>query len=111
MQNGIYRYCLEMAAPLGKRFGSLSLVIQENHVGGELTLLAGTFPVTEGCRTGNRLRFTGEMKTLVNRIPYMAEGTVNTDCSRIDLVFFTQRDAYPAVGRRESIAPEEPACT
>ena len=109
MKDGIYCYTLEMTAPLGLRRGKLRLVVQGRLVSGELTMFTRTLPILEGHCEANRLSFSGDMKTLMETIPYAADGTVTG--SRIDLLFTTCKGSYPAVGQQEITGQRREAAT
>lgn len=99
MKDGAYRFGLEMTTPLGLRRGSLELTVHDQAVDGELTMFTRTEPISRGRCEGNRISFAGEMKTLTERIPYRAEGTVIG--SWIDILFTTGKGSYSTVGRQE----------
>lgn len=99
MKDGTYRYSLEMTTPLGQRRGNLEITVHDQAVDGELTMFTRKEPILRGRCEGSRITFTGDMKTLTERIPYCAEGTVNG--SRIDILFTTGKGNYSAVGRQE----------
>lgn len=96
MKDGIYRYALEMTAPLGKRKGELELIIKDRLVNGSLTMFTNTFPISQILLSGNRICFCGKMSTLSGAFPYEAEGTVNK--SKVELLFRTDGGDFPAVG-------------
>ena len=48
MDNGTYKYDLEMNAPLGKRRGNLELIVWNDFLNGTLTMFTRTFPIREG---------------------------------------------------------------
>lgn len=96
MENGTYRYDLEMDTPLGKRHGNLELMVWDNILNGYLTMFTRTIPIQEGICTGNKLSFCGDMKTLMKMYPYQAEGSIHQ--SGIDLVISTEQGDYPVTG-------------
>lgn len=96
MKNGTYKYDLEMNTPLGKRRGNLKLIVWNNFLNGYLTMFNRTFPIKEGMLDGNEVCFSGDMKTLMNMLPYKAQG--NTNVSGITLMIETTRGNYPATG-------------
>lgn len=109
MKDGTYRYSLEMTTPLGQRRGNLELVVHGQLVDGALTMFTRTLPILGGRWEGNHISFAGDMKTLAELIPYIAEGTVTG--SRIDMLFTTRRGSYPAVGRQEIAAQRKDTAT
>lgn len=96
MENGTYRYDLEMSTPLGKRRGSLELMVWGNGLNGYLTMFTRTVPIRSGQRFGQRIYFDGDMKTMMKTLPYEAEGTVSN--SGVDLLISTEQGAYPVTG-------------
>ena len=96
MDNGTYHYDLEMRAPLGMRRGNLELIVWGDFLNGYLTMFTRTIPIQNGSRDGNNIFFSGDMKTLMNMLPYKAEGTVSEN--GITLVFSTSQGQYPSKG-------------
>ena len=96
MENGTYLYDLEMSTPLGVRHGSLELIVWKSLVNGHLTMFTRTIPIREGMCVGNDVSFRGEMKTLMNMIPYRAEGQITGN--RINLDFISGASCYHATG-------------
>lgn len=96
MENGTYRYDLEMKAPLGIRKGNLELMVWGDFLNGYLTMFTRTIPIKDGKRNGNKVSFHGDMKTLMKILPYQAEGTILA--SRIELTIETEQGAYPVTG-------------
>lgn len=96
MENGTYKYDLEMSTPLGKRRGNLELMVWGDFLNGTLTMFARTIPIKDGKRNGRKVSFQGDMKTLMKMLPYQAEGTVQT--SGIELTFETEQGTYPVTG-------------
>ena len=105
MKNGIYQYEVTMKVPLGKRNGSLDFSVSENNLVGFLTMFTEKEPIIEGSCEGDRLTFSGKMKTLLNTFGYVATGTINQD--QIELRFHTERGEYPATGRKVFMTKQE----
>ena len=108
MKDGIYRYVIEMTAPLGKRKGELELIVKDRLVNGFLTMFTNTIPITQALMSGNRIHFNGEMSTLAGAFSYEAEGTVSK--SKIELLFRTDSGDYPAVGTKAFFGLRRGAC-
>ena len=96
MQNGIYQYSIEMKVPIGSRYGRLLLEICNELISGTLTLFRQTLPIRAGSCSGDRIRFTGEMKTLLYTLPYQAEGIITG--ASAELLFQTEKGCFPAAG-------------
>lgn len=96
MDNGTYKYDLEMSTPLGRRRGNLELMIWGDFLNGYLTMFTRTIPIRSGKRNGNKITFDGDMKTLMNVIAYHAEGSVTQ--SGVNMVISTQQGEYPVTG-------------
>ena len=96
MDNGTYHYDLEMRTPLGIRRGNLELMVWGDFLNGYLTMFTRTIPIRNGKRSGNKITFEGDMKTLMNMIPYKAEGVVIS--SGISLMIETAQGNYPVTG-------------
>ena len=96
MKDGTSLFDLEMDTPLGRRRGNLELIIEKNWMNGYLTMFTRTIPIQNGSRDGNNIFFSGDMKTLMNMLPYKAEGTVSEN--GITLVFSTSQGQYPSKG-------------
>lgn len=96
MENGTYQYALEMSTPLGKRRGSLELIVWGNFLNGYLTMFTRTIPIQNGRREDKRIFFDGDMKTMMKMLPYQAEGTLSE--SEVTLLFSTEQGQYPAQG-------------
>lgn len=96
MKNGTYRYDIEMRTPLGKRRGNLELMIEGKWINGYLTMFTRTIPIRNGHLEGNQISFEGDMKTLMNMLPYKAEGKITS--AGVEMVITTQQGAYPVTG-------------
>jgi len=96
MENGTYKYDLEMSTPLGKRRGNLELIVWKDFLNGYLTMFTRTFPIREGKLDGSNVAFSGEMKTLMNLLSYKAQGAANA--SGITLMIETNQGRYPVTG-------------
>ena len=96
MENGTYKYDLEMNTPLGKRRGNLELMVWGDFLNGYLTMFTRTIPIQNGKRDGKQISFSGDMKTLMSTLPYRAQGSINASC--LELEFATERGKYPASG-------------
>jgi len=96
MENGTYKYDLEMITPLGKRRGNLELIVWNGFLNGYLTMFTRTIPIREGKKDGNNVSFCGDMKTLMKMLPYSAEGTLLA--SGIELTVETDQGKYPVTG-------------
>ena len=96
MDNGTYKYDLEMSTPLGKRRGNLELIVWKDFLNGYLTMFTRTFPIREGKLDGSNVAFSGEMKTLMNLLSYKAQGAANASC--ITLIIETNQGRYPVTG-------------
>lgn len=96
MENGTYKYDLEMSTPLGKRRGNLELMVWGDFLNGTLTMFTRTFPIRDGRRSGGSILFHGDMKTLMKMLPYQAEGTLLS--SGIELTIETDQGKYPVTG-------------
>jgi len=96
MENGTYKYDLEMSTPLGKRRGNLELILWKDFLNGYLTMFTRTFPIREGKLDGSKVAFSGEMKTLMNMLPYKAQGSASS--SGITLTIETNQGRYSVTG-------------
>ena len=96
MENGTYRYDLEMSTPLGKRRGSLELMVWGGFLNGYLTMFTRTIPIRDGRWEGQDLAFAGDMKTFLKTLPYKAHGTLTH--SGLELVIATEQGDYPVTG-------------
>lgn len=99
MKNQNRTYMLEMETPLGKRRGVLNLILLDDSVSGDLTLFTRTAPILKGLRSGDRLTFQGEMRTLVGSLPYQASGTLGEDS--LEMEIHTARGHYKVRGTRK----------
>ena len=100
MKNQNRTYVLEMETPLGKRRGVLNLILLGDSVSSDLTLFTRTAPILEGHRSGDRLTFQGEMRTLVGALPYEASAALGEDS--LEMEISTARGQYKVRGiRRE----------
>jgi len=97
----MYRYTIEMAVPLGRRAGTLTLAVEGGLVTGSLTLFERSCPIWDGHLDGDRLRFCGEMQTLLYSLPYTADGTVSD--RELNLTFETQKGKFSAKGAAPKI--------
>ena len=104
MENGTYRYDIEMSTPLGKRRGNLELMVWKDFLNGYLTMFTRTIPIRNGKCSGNKVTFDGEMKTLMTMLPYQAEGTVS--CGGVELMIETQQGSYPTTGTLTEVRRE-----
>ena len=96
MENGSYRYSLEMQTPLGLRRGELVLSKLGESLTGQLTMFLRTTPIFEGKLSGYYVSFSGEMKTMIKDIRYKAEGSLRGN--KISVVFATPTCHFPAKG-------------
>ena len=96
MKAGSYLYSLEMRVPIGQRHGKLELNILGEAGDGFLTMFTKRLPISEVNCSGKELRFSGVMETLLYRLPYTAQGTV--DSKVVQVVFRTDRGCFPAEG-------------
>ena len=96
MENGTYRYDLEMNTPLGRRRGNLELMVLGDFLNGTLTMFTRTIPIKSGHRSGHQISFAGSMKTLMRELSYQAQGTVCS--SGVDLMIETDQGRYPVTG-------------
>lgn len=96
MENGTYRYDIEMSTPLGKRRGNLELMVWNHFLNGYLTMFTRTIPIQNGRCVGNKVSFGGDMKTLMKMLPYLAEGTLSP--SGVELMIETQQGSYRTTG-------------
>lgn len=88
MRNGKYQYAVTMDVPLGKRSGLLNFTVTENRLKGFVTIFAETLPIADGQCVGNRISFSGKMKTMLNSFGYEANGFANRN--KIELLFHTE---------------------
>lgn len=98
MKNGKYQYAVTMDVPLGKRSGLLNFTITENRMNGFVTMFTETLPIAEGRCIGNRISFSGKMKTMLKSFGYIADG--HTSRNHIDLLFHTDEGDYKASGKK-----------
>ena len=96
MENGTYKFDLEMSTPLGKRHGALELMVWKNYLNGYLTMFTRTIPIKGGTVDGSSISFHGDMITLMNTLPYQAQG--NISASHVELEIQTDRGKFPARG-------------
>lgn len=96
MENGTYRYDLEMTTPLGRRRGSLELMVWDRFLNGYLTMFTRTIPIREGYLDRQRISFSGDMKTLLKMSPYQASGSLSP--SGVELIISTEQGEYPVTG-------------
>lgn len=95
MKDGIYTYDLVMTTPLGKRRGSLELMVEGAFMNGYLTMFTRTIPIRNGHCSGNHFSFVGDMKTFMKMIPYEAFGAVTGN--RLDMTIITNQGSYPTL--------------
>lgn len=98
MKNQTRAYALEMQTPLGRRRGALKLNLMGGSVSGELTLFTRTAPIQNGHRQGDTITFQGEMKILLEALPYQARGILQEDSLELEIT--TARGHYPVRGIR-----------
>ena len=96
MENGTYRYDIEMSTPLGARRGNLELIVWNDFLNGYLTMFTRTIPIQNGKCFGNKVSFGGDMKTLMNMLPYQANGTLSP--TGVELMIETQQGTYHTKG-------------
>jgi len=96
MVNGTYRYDLVMSTPLGKRHGSLELMVWNHFLNGYLTMFTRTIPIRDGRVDDREIFFSGDMKTLMNEISYQAKGLLSEN--GVTLTVSTERGQYPVYG-------------
>lgn len=96
MENGRYSYDIRMETPLGRRRGNLELMVEENLLGGNLTMFTRTVPIRDGQITQGHISFSGDMRNPMKNMPYRAEGTIHG--SSVTLQITTEQGTYPVSG-------------
>ena len=96
MENGTYKYDLEMSTPLGKRRGNLELTVDKDILNGCLTMFTRTIPIKEGKVCGSSITFSGTMQTLMSTLLYHAQGSISSSVMQME--FDTDHGHFPASG-------------
>ena len=81
---------------MGARHGLLALEVCGETLLGTLTLFRQTLPIRTGSCVGNRVWFSGEMRTLLYTLPYQAEGVLSL--ASATLTVQTEKGCFPMTG-------------
>ena len=66
-------YDIIMKTPVGPKSGELSIVTENDFASGTLNILGSINVFTKGQIKGNRCSFSGEIKTAMEKVAYVAE--------------------------------------
>lgn len=79
------QYNVTMQAPIGARYGTMAVTIDDSRVDGLLTILKKAAPFHGVIREDGRCLLTGELFTLMRTIPYEAVGWINQNALHLTL--------------------------
>lgn len=74
-----YDYNVVLDAELGKRKGTMQILVKENKVEGFLNLLKHTEPIYGNINIDGSCRLQGKIVTLIREIAYIATGHIKSD--------------------------------
>lgn len=89
-------YDITMQTPIGNRYGSMNVTVNQNHVDGILTILKKATPFDGSiCEDGN-CRISGQLITLMRTIPYDAVGRITK--SSLWLILKGEQETFEVSG-------------
>lgn len=78
-------YSITLQAPIGKRSGEMTFWMESGTVKGQLHLLQKMMEFEGNVEADGSLAVTGELITLMRKVPYFAEGRMSRDTIRMTL--------------------------
>ena len=95
--NDVYDVILE--TPVGKRYGEMAVSIQDKNVTGILHILKGAEPFEGEIEHSGHCRISGNLSTLMRRIPYLATGIIGES---IELELISGKGHFQLVGKQKA---------
>lgn len=94
-------YQIVMKAPLGKRYGRLTLKENENKLSGDIEILGHKNQIEGNILKDGSCRFSGLFVTLTRDIKFWAEGKM--DEVKVEILVHTDSYTMPIIGNIETI--------
>lgn len=76
-------YDILLSTPLGKKRGELTAKVENGKLVGYLSLLGHTEPIDGSVDENGNCELKGKLITLLNTIPFTADGTIKRDSLRL----------------------------
>ena len=96
--SNIYEVILD--TPVGKRFGKMNVLVQGQNITGMLHILKVPEPFEGIVESNGQCRITGNLSTLMRRIPYMATGVIG---EQIALELVSGQERFWLIGKGENV--------
>ena len=93
--NDIYDVILETS--IGKKYGKMDVSVKDKSIKGILHILKGEEPFEGVIDSGGHCRISGNLSTLMQRIPYTATGIIK---EHIDLELISEKERFQLVGKK-----------
>jgi len=93
-----YTYQISVSTQLGQRSGTLSWTEQSGSLNGTLELLGQSTPLSGRRVSADACDFSGEIRTIVSRIPYRAVCTLSSS-GTLQGTFYTSSGDFAVHGR------------
>ena len=91
----IYDVILETS--IGKKYGKMDVSIRDKSIKGILRILKGEEPFEGIVDASGRCQISGNLSTLMRRIPYTATGIIK---EHIDLELISEKERFQLVGKK-----------
>lgn len=89
-------YDVTMRTPIGDRYGSMNVTVNQNHVDGILTILKKATPFAGSICEDGSCRISGQLITLMRTIPYEAVGRITK--SSLWLILRGEQETFEVSG-------------
>ena len=93
--NDIYDVILETS--IGKKYGKMDVSVKDKSIKGILHILKGEEPFEGIVDASGQCRISGNLSTLMRRIPYTATGTIG---EYIKLELISEKERFQLVGKK-----------
>lgn len=98
MESCVWRYCIELFAPLGKRTGVLEILLNENEVCGTMKLLGSISCFSNGSCFDGIIAIRGTLETFMYSLSYELSGILGEN--EVILEMRTSKGTFPVSGTR-----------
>lgn len=92
------KYSITMKTPLGTQKGVVTLNVQGDSLSGSFKAMGTANSFSNGKVSGNKITFSGTLRTIIGSIPYVVEATIEGD--NITGVAKTSKGNFQIDGKR-----------
>lgn len=92
------KYYISMQTPMGLEKGTIEFVVNGNRLSGTLIAKGVTSTFYGGTVRGNEFEFSGELKKMISRIAYTAEGRV--EGNNLTAIVYSKFGSFTVKGTR-----------